>query len=282
VNRSLLNKQVNEDMIDELKNNTHAFLSFLQNQNDGTIVYVLEKLGRFTTDLGRIGNLIGLTGQEIGTKTGLYSQGEQMKLEPLQLKYTTMVDKHARQISGFNADKQTQLEILFDKINRQRELSDQEWQQANQLSGEKREYSRALQTAAANAGYKVTGQESDDELLSIIGSQASEQIQFERGQAGRGTEGERSANTARTSLKNDVMRGITFEDAIRRYSGQLTAAEIRQIYNESSRYGAATEPESQVQQWQLSPETIYKTEASAAESEGKIRITRPDGSVIEI
>jgi len=46
VNRSLLNKQVNEDMIDELKNNTHAFLSFLQNQNDGTIVYVLEKLGR--------------------------------------------------------------------------------------------------------------------------------------------------------------------------------------------------------------------------------------------
>lgn len=33
-------------MIDGLKNNTQAMLSFLQNQNDGTIVYVLEKLGR--------------------------------------------------------------------------------------------------------------------------------------------------------------------------------------------------------------------------------------------
>lgn len=33
-------------MIDELKNDTQALLAFLQNQNDGTIVYVLEKLGR--------------------------------------------------------------------------------------------------------------------------------------------------------------------------------------------------------------------------------------------
>ena len=31
---------------DELKNNTQALLSFIQNQNDGTIIYVLEKLGR--------------------------------------------------------------------------------------------------------------------------------------------------------------------------------------------------------------------------------------------
>lgn len=46
MNRSLLGKQVNKEVIDELKNNTQALLSFLQNQNDGTIVYALEKLGR--------------------------------------------------------------------------------------------------------------------------------------------------------------------------------------------------------------------------------------------
>lgn len=46
MNRSLLSKQVNKELIDELKNNTQALLSFLQNQNDGTIVYALEKLGR--------------------------------------------------------------------------------------------------------------------------------------------------------------------------------------------------------------------------------------------
>lgn len=46
MNRSLLSKQVNGEMINDLKNDTQALLSFLQNQNDGTIVYVLEKLGR--------------------------------------------------------------------------------------------------------------------------------------------------------------------------------------------------------------------------------------------
>ncbi len=46
MNRSLLGRQINRELIDELKNNTQALLSFLQNQNDGTIVYALEKLGR--------------------------------------------------------------------------------------------------------------------------------------------------------------------------------------------------------------------------------------------
>jgi len=46
MNRSLLDKQVNKELIDELKNNTQALSSFFHNQNDGTIVYALEKLGR--------------------------------------------------------------------------------------------------------------------------------------------------------------------------------------------------------------------------------------------
>lgn len=46
MNRALLGKQVNRELIDDLKNDTQALLSFLQNQNDGTIVYALEKLGR--------------------------------------------------------------------------------------------------------------------------------------------------------------------------------------------------------------------------------------------
>ena len=46
MNRSALSKQINREQIDSLKNDTKALLSFLQDQNDGTIVYVLEKLGR--------------------------------------------------------------------------------------------------------------------------------------------------------------------------------------------------------------------------------------------
>lgn len=46
MNRSVLSKQINKEQIDGLKNDTQALLTFLQDQNDGTIVYVLEKLGR--------------------------------------------------------------------------------------------------------------------------------------------------------------------------------------------------------------------------------------------
>jgi len=46
MNRAVLSKQINKEQIDSLKNDTKALLSFLQDQNDGTIVYVLEKLGR--------------------------------------------------------------------------------------------------------------------------------------------------------------------------------------------------------------------------------------------
>jgi len=46
MNRAILNNKINKVAIDDLKNDTQALLSFLQSQNDGTIIYVLEKLGR--------------------------------------------------------------------------------------------------------------------------------------------------------------------------------------------------------------------------------------------
>lgn len=53
MNRAILDRQVNRDMIDGLKNNTQALLSFLQNQNDSNIVYILEKLGRLENGYSR-------------------------------------------------------------------------------------------------------------------------------------------------------------------------------------------------------------------------------------
>ncbi len=53
MNRAILSKQVNKDLIDQLKNDTNALLSFLQNKNDGTIIYVLKKLGRLENGYSR-------------------------------------------------------------------------------------------------------------------------------------------------------------------------------------------------------------------------------------
>ena len=53
MNRTILSKRVNKKLIDELKNDTQALSSFLKNQNDGLIIYVLEKLGRLENGYSR-------------------------------------------------------------------------------------------------------------------------------------------------------------------------------------------------------------------------------------
>jgi DNA modification methylase len=49
----MLSKKVTKDLIDELKNDTKAFASFLQNQNNGAIIYILERLGRLENGYSR-------------------------------------------------------------------------------------------------------------------------------------------------------------------------------------------------------------------------------------
>lgn len=69
MNRALLSKQINKDQIDRLKNDTKALSSFMQNQNEGTIVYVLEKLGRLDNGYSRepLLNLLNRDNENIRT-----------------------------------------------------------------------------------------------------------------------------------------------------------------------------------------------------------------------
>src|SRR3989338_3356747 len=69
MNHAILSRQIDRDFIDDLKNNTKALLSFMQNQNDGTIVYVLEKLGRLENDYSRepLLNLLNRDNENIRT-----------------------------------------------------------------------------------------------------------------------------------------------------------------------------------------------------------------------
>lgn len=53
MNRATLGKKIDKKTIDELKNDTNVLLSFLENQNDGTIIYTLEKLGKLDNDNSR-------------------------------------------------------------------------------------------------------------------------------------------------------------------------------------------------------------------------------------
>lgn len=51
MNRTIINKKIDISVIEDLKKDPLAFSSFIENQNDGNIVYILEKLGRLESNI---------------------------------------------------------------------------------------------------------------------------------------------------------------------------------------------------------------------------------------
>lgn len=211
---------------------------------------LLTNLGKLTTGLGRLKELIGLTGSDVANKASLFMQGQEQNLEPLKMKYTALVDRSARLLSGFTSDKQTKLQILTDKLNRQNELSDQEWSLANTLTADEKSYTRQLQQAAAEAGYKVTGSESNDQLLGIIGTQAAAKI------AKEGAKKETATEAELARMKNDIQSWDTFENLVIRYGKTIPQSQIRDEYNafHVGNWGNAKESEQEVRDWITPPD----------------------------
>lgn len=134
----------------------------------------IEKLDKFGTALGRVRQGITDAMSGIGTKTELGLKGQEMRLEPLQLKHSMIVDRNARLLTGFTEDRETQLMVLKDKLDRRRQLSDREWELARELEAEEREYRRTLEQAAAESGVAYSGGSNDDLLKAIgLGSKPS-------------------------------------------------------------------------------------------------------------
>jgi hypothetical protein len=141
-----------------------------------------KALAKLARGLGRITGSISELSSQLANKVNLIMQGQTQELEPAKLLYQVLVERNSRTLSGFTTDRQTQLDIMFDKLQRQRELSDQDWALTNKLASEEREYVRGLQSAAAQLGLDLTGGESVNELLGIIGEGFAEAIAYERTQ----------------------------------------------------------------------------------------------------
>lgn len=147
---STLQGQVNdvEDSIRRVEGNVNATTGnsiVTEGQRQGMIEArknpLIEKLGWITTGLGRVSNAIQQGRADIGTKVGLALQGQQQELDPYKMRIQMVADQSARAMTGFTADRQTQLDILMDKLNRTRTLSDREWQQAADLAKLEKDYS---------------------------------------------------------------------------------------------------------------------------------------------
>ena len=191
----------------------------------------LKRLGEFGTALSRIAGRITAAEQGIAMKVQLAMKGQEMELEPHQLYFSVLTDRNARMLTGFTADRQTKLDMLWDKLQRERQLSDMEWQLANELGAEERGYMEQLQTAAASAGVTLVGDETPEQLLGMIGSAAREEIEWGRAQAGKGTAGERAQGEALTRLKNDINNWASFDDLVAAYQEELSISQIKSEYN---------------------------------------------------
>ncbi len=105
-------------------------------------------LGRLGTGLAPIADMLSSAQQGLGTQLELNMQQQERELEPVKLRINSISDRFARELTGFNADRELQLTSVLDKLKRERELSDREWALAQQLAAEEREFSRQKAAAA--------------------------------------------------------------------------------------------------------------------------------------
>lgn len=106
---------------------------------------LLENLNTLTTGLGRIEQGISAASSDIGTKTGLFVQGQEQALKPYEVQVTALQDRAARLVSGFTADTQNQLTTLMAKWNRSNELTDKETDQAFELLKLEKNYNNEIE-----------------------------------------------------------------------------------------------------------------------------------------
>jgi DNA modification methylase len=67
MNKNVLNKKIDRELINRLKNDPKFFSSFLQNQSDSTIIYILKRLGRLENSYSKepLLNLLHHTNENI-------------------------------------------------------------------------------------------------------------------------------------------------------------------------------------------------------------------------
>lgn len=105
-------------------------------------------LGRLGTGLAPIADMLSSAQSSVSTRLGLETQQQERDLEPIKMRINSISDRFARELTGFNADRELQLTAVLDKLERDRVLSDREWALAQELAAEERSYARQKASAA--------------------------------------------------------------------------------------------------------------------------------------
>ena len=107
-------------------------------------------LGRLGTGMEPLTEQLTAAQNQVSTMMPLYMQQQQREMQPLELQINSLSDRFAREMTGFSSDRELQLTTLMDSINRGRQLSDRDWQLAQDIAAEERAFARQKQLASQN------------------------------------------------------------------------------------------------------------------------------------
>ena len=114
-------------------------------------------LGRLGTGLAPIADMLTSANQSVATQLGLQTQQQDRELEPVKMRINAISDRFAREITGFTSSKETELSAVLDKLTRDRQLSDRDWELAQTLAAEERAFARQKSLAASQLTNYNTG-----------------------------------------------------------------------------------------------------------------------------
>lgn len=116
-----------------------------------------DTLGRLTTGLAPVADMLSSAQGILGTRMQLESADQAKELDPLKMQINALSDRFAREITGFESSHQDTLNMLMDKLQRDRTLTDQEWQQAQDLAASERDFQHQKELAAMSLSAKSGG-----------------------------------------------------------------------------------------------------------------------------
>lgn len=116
---------------------------------------LLDKLDPIATAAGRTAQALSEARGQAATLTGLGVQGNEQKLRVAEKGVDVATDSAARAMTGFTADREANLAILFDKINKGFEWSMEEKRQAAELSKMKLQYDMEIEAASKTPNNEI-------------------------------------------------------------------------------------------------------------------------------
>lgn len=142
------------------------------------------ELGRVTEGMRPVVDLLGQAGAEVATLLGVTNEQQAKELQPTIMRIEATSDRFAREMTGFDQNRELELGNILDKLQRQRDLDDREWQKAAQLAAEERAFARekkllaeqfaGQQKAALDLQRSSAEASKQEELMGIRGLGASE------------------------------------------------------------------------------------------------------------